>query len=93
MISNLERVLERFRQEFMAVYDQLFNLWEEEFDAYALHSEELRSHYRRLKRRFPLLRRNGKAYLVSPGSERMTLVVPADLPDFGVYRENPKDYN
>lgn len=46
----------------------------------------MRREFIRRKRRFPLLHRNGKTYLVSPGSERMRLVPVESLPKFGPYQ-------
>jgi hypothetical protein len=75
VLNNLSRVTVDYRQEFILTYDRLFGLWEEEFDAYALRSEEIRTHYGRIKRRFPLLHRNGKNYLVSPRSDRLERMI------------------
>ncbi len=75
VLNNLSRVTVDYRREFIRTYDRLFGLWEEEFDAYAFRSEEIRVHYGGCKRRFPLLHRNGKDYLVSPGSDRLERVV------------------
>jgi hypothetical protein len=85
-ISHLERVSMRYRQEFVAAYDRLFALFQEEFEAYALYSERMRRAFTEQRRRFPLLHRNGLAYLVSPGSERMRRIDAGSLPCFGPYR-------
>lgn len=86
VISHLERVSMRYRQEFVAAYDRLFALFQEEFEAYAWHSERMRRAFTEQRRRFPLLHRNGLAYLVSPGSERMRRIDAGSLPCFGPYR-------
>ncbi len=86
VLSNLKRVSPRYREEFLRTFDGIFALFQEEFDAYARHSERLRIHYREAGRRFPLLHRNGRYYLVSPGSGRMRRVDPAGLPRFGPYK-------
>lgn len=86
IISNLHRVTETYRAEFLRAFDFLLANFDKVFDSYAVHSENLRAHYRSRKRRFPLLHRNGRAYLVSPSSERMQRVNAASLPRFGYYR-------
>jgi hypothetical protein len=87
VISHLEGVTQRYRYEFVQTFDRLFALFQEEFDAYAYRSGEIRSFFLREKRRFPLLHRNGGAYLVSPGSERMRRVRLDSFPKFGPYLE------
>lgn len=86
VISNLSRVTRRYRREFVRTYDQLFASFQSEFENYAYHSEIMRREFIQRRRRFPLLHRNGKTYLVSPGSERMRLVSPEGLPKFGPYQ-------
>ena len=86
VVSDLNRVTARFREEFIRTYDHLFALFQEEFDAYAVHSERMREHYRQVGRRFPLLHRNGATYLISSRSERIRRVEPGRLPRFGPYR-------
>lgn len=85
VISNLGLVTDRYRREFIQGFEDLFSVWPEEFNSYVQLSEELRQHFRALKRRFPLLHRNGNYYLVSPGSERRERISPMRLPRFGLY--------
>jgi len=85
VISNLERVTPDYRQAFIRLYETLFDLWEEDFDSYAITSEEMRSHFTGLKRRIPILHRNGGFYLLSPASERLQRVSPGQLKRFGPY--------
>jgi len=87
VISNLNEVTARYREEFVRTFDRLFALFQDEFESYAAHSRQLREYYQASGRRFPLLHRDGGAYLVSPGSERKRRVNPAALPKFGFYRE------
>jgi hypothetical protein len=86
VVSNLAQVTDEYREQFICTYDRIFALFQSEFDAYAVHSEKLRELFAFKKRRFPILHRNGKTVLVSPGSERMRPVAPRDLPKFGFYR-------
>lgn len=86
VISNLQEVTETYRREFVGFYDRLFDLKMQEMESYWELSEEMREVFRGNRRRIPLLHRDGKSYLVSPGSERMARVDAADLPARGIYR-------
>jgi hypothetical protein len=86
VISNLNSVTDKYRAEFLRTFDNLLALFDDIFENYAYHSERMREHYYSQKKRFPLLHRNGRAYLVSPLSERMQRVDAASLPKFGFYR-------
>ncbi len=86
VISNLSRVTAKYREEFVRTYDRLFALFQEEFEHYAYHSELMRSEFRRRKKRFPLLHRNGGFYLVSAARERLYRVEANAFPRFGYYR-------
>ena len=85
VISNLSCVTQKYRDEFIHTYDKLFATFQEEFEGYAYHSEQLRDHFREQRRRFPLLHRNGQNYLVSAGSERLRRIDEGRLPRFGIY--------
>jgi hypothetical protein len=86
VISNLSRVTQTYREEFVHTYDKMFALFQDEFEHYARLSEDLRAHFARRRRRFPLLHRNRSVYLVSPGSERLQRVNAQSLPRFGYYK-------
>lgn len=86
VVSNLGRVTPAYRAGFVQAYDRLFSLWPEEMECYAAHSEEMREVFTALRRRIPLLHRNGMNYLLSPGSERLERVDAAAFRRFGVYR-------
>jgi hypothetical protein len=86
VLSHLDQVTAEYRDEFIALYDDLFNHWEEEYESYANLSEDMRQHFITLKRRIPILHRNGGMYLLSPSSERLTRVSPGRLRRFGPYR-------
>jgi hypothetical protein len=87
VVSNLSRVTEAYRHEFVKVYDMLFVYWPDELENYALLSEQMRSHYIAQNRRVTILHRNGNDYLLSPGSERMQRVEAGQLPSFGLYKK------
>jgi hypothetical protein len=86
VISNLSRVTPTYREEFIRTFDQLFALWQDEFDSYAVRSEEMRVHFTAHRRRIPILHRNGGYYLLSPASERLARVSPDQFQRFGPYR-------
>lgn len=87
VISNLGEVTPTYREGFVRTYDRLFALFQEEFEHYAYHSEIMRAEFSQRKRRFPLLHRNGRYYLVSTRSERLERVEVYELPRFGFYRK------
>jgi hypothetical protein len=86
VISNLGVVTKAYRTDFIRTYDELFALWQEEFESYAGLSEMAREYFSGQKRRIPILHRNGGDYLLSPGRERLERVPPGRLPKFGPYR-------
>jgi hypothetical protein len=92
VISNLWAVTEAYRREFIHVYETLFNLWEEDFDSYAITSEDMRAHFAAEKRCIPILHRNGGDYLLNPNTERLRRVETRQFKPFGPYRqEGPSD--
>jgi len=86
VISHLDQVTTAYRQEFIRVYDALFELSEEDFDSYAITSEDMRALFAAQKGRIPILHRNGGAYLLSPLTERLQRVSPQQFKRFGPYK-------
>ena len=86
VISRLDRVSAAYREEFVRTFDSLFDLWPDEMESYAAHSEQMRADFAQRGRRIPLLHRNGSAYLLSPLSERARKVDVQRLPRFGPYK-------
>lgn len=86
VISNLHRVSKSYRVRFVAIHDALFAQRQDIFDNYARHSERMRTSFMKERRRIPLLHRNGKEYLISPASERLTGAAARRFPRFGPYR-------
>jgi hypothetical protein len=86
VISNLGMVTPAFRQQFVDVFDDIFNLWPDEMDSYAALSEQMRAYFLATRRRIPILHRNGGYYLLSPGSERLTRASAGRFRRFGPYR-------
>jgi len=71
ILSHLGQVTAKYRQEFIKTFDLIFSYWMDDFDSYAALSEETREHYQVIRRRIPLLHRNGGNYLLSPGDETL----------------------
>jgi hypothetical protein len=90
VISNLGEVTDAYRQQFVETHDRLFAFSQEAFDSYHIHSEQMREHFASLRRRIPLLHRNGGFYLLSPASERLEKSPVKHLPQFGPYKENSR---
>ena len=86
VISNLGRVTDAYRQEFVATYDAMFEQYPQDFDSYAILSDQVRARFIEKRRRIPLLHRNGGYYLISPASGRRARVKVEDLSRFGVYK-------
>jgi hypothetical protein len=85
VISNLDKVSSVYRSEFIDTFDEIFNLWPEEMESYAIKSEEMRSIFRERHQRIPILHRNGFDYLLSPGSERIERTDPSKFRKFSPY--------
>ncbi len=86
VISNLGAVTRAFREEFVRIYDDILAHWPDEFESYAMCSEDMRLDFAVQKRRIPLLHRNGRDYLLSPLSERLERADPERFRRFGPYR-------
>ena len=85
VLSNLNQVTQTYRQQFVKTYDKVFSTWLEDLDSYAQLSEEMREHFITIRRRIPLLHRNGADYLVSPASGRLQRCDLVKLQKFGPY--------
>lgn len=85
VISHLAQTTPRYRAEFVAAYDLIFALFQDEFESYALRSAEMRQVFAARRRRIPLLHRGGGFHLISPGSERARRVTAQSLPRFAPY--------
>lgn len=85
VISNLDRVTTRFREEFVTFYDTLFELMPAEKKNFHHHSTIMRRAYGRRRQRIPLLHRDGNAYEIIPATGQMIPVDPKDFPKFEPY--------
>lgn len=71
VISNLDRVDDAYREQFVRAYERLFELMPGEQDSFRDHAERLRAEFVAAGRRIPLLHRDGADYLVEPVSGRL----------------------
>ncbi len=71
ILSHMYQVTPEYREEFIKTFDLIFSYWMEDFDSYAALSEEVREHYLSIRKRIPLLHRNGSDYLISPKNETL----------------------
>jgi len=85
IISNLHVVSPKYRSEFVAVYDEIFEKIPDERDNFRSFSENMRRVFGRRRRTIPLLHRNGWTYKVTPGTGRMRRIPVEKLPLFGPY--------
>ena len=88
VISHLDQVSDTYRMEFIQTFDEIFNLWPEEMESYAIKSEELQTAFIQRGNRIPILHRNGKNYLLSPKSENIRIVSVEKFRKFNPYRKN-----
>lgn len=87
VISHLDRVTDEYRRQFISTYDEIFNVWPDEYESYAAMSEEMRVYFSTQKRRIPLLHRNGGLYAVSPAQERLSRLDSSKLRRFAPYAD------
>lgn len=85
VISNLHVITRQFLDEFVETFDSLFEMTPDERDHFAEYSEYMRTEFQRLGRAIPLLHRNGNAYKISPGNERIRRAAIDKMPKFGPY--------
>ncbi len=85
VINHLEQVSEKFRENFVQVYDDFFSRWPHELDHYAARSEQMRADFITQNRSIPLLHREGGFYLLRPLNERLRPVDAQRLPKYGPY--------
>jgi len=86
LVSRLGLVTDEYREVFVRTYDHLFAIFQGEFESYATRSEETRERYALIRRRIPIIHRDGGFRLVSPVNERIYRVTADVLPSFDPYR-------
>lgn len=85
VISHLDLVSPVFRQEFICTYDELLYEVPDDYDSYYYLSEDMRRHFAKIRRRIPLLHRDGGTYLISPKSEKLAKASFSQMRKFGPY--------
>ncbi|MGD9092807.1 MAG: hypothetical protein PVF74_08150 [Anaerolineales bacterium] len=86
VISNLSKVQNEYRFEFIRAYDELFNRYPHELDNFKYQSSLMRHNFQIQRRTISLLHRNNRVYKISPKTGRMRRVSIDSLPKFGVYK-------
>lgn len=86
VVSHLDEVTQAYRQQFVAVFDELFARMPDELENYHYHGEVMRDTFNEQRRAIPLLHRNGYAYKISTHNERMRRVPIEKMPKFGPYK-------
>jgi len=85
LISNLPRVTQAYREEFVALYDELLQI-EAEKESYQVLSDQMRDVFKDNGRKIVLLHRADGFVKIDPNDERTVVVAPSGLPRFGPYR-------
>lgn len=86
VISHLDVVTAQYRQEFLQAFETIFERIPGEFENYQFHSQVMRDEFIEKRQAIPLLHRNGDAYKISPGSERLRKVAADQFPKRGPYK-------
>ncbi len=86
VISNLDQVTDAYRIQFVRTFDRIFALFQDEFDSYALRSEELRDAFAKKQFGFVIVLRDGGLGIVDPLEEGITPLEAEQAPAFGAYR-------
>jgi hypothetical protein len=86
VISNLDRVTEAYRQEFVNAFESLLRAFPGEREVFRQHSIRMRRSFGRKKRAITLLHRNGGIYKVTPRNGRLRRVNPDHLSRYGPYQ-------
>ncbi len=84
--NNLQVVTPTYVRQFVTTYERIFVHYPQEHENFAAHSAHTRQICFQKRRRIPLIHRNGRVYQISPRSERLRCVHPADLPRYGPYK-------
>ncbi len=85
VINNLAVVTTDYRQQFVEMYDALFDREPDEWQNFGHQSRLMRQVFAERKRTLPLLHRDGGIYQIMPNDERLQPISPGDLPKFGPY--------
>jgi len=86
VINNLRVVTAEYKAQFFSTYETIFQRYPQEKENFLYHSTETRRFYTAMRRRIPLLARDGNTFLISPKTEKLNLTNIRDLPKFGVYK-------
>lgn len=85
VISNLDVVTVKYRNQFMQSYFEIFQLESKELENFAHYSQKMREVFNAKQRMVPLLDRDGLFYLINPKDETLNLCNSADYGKHGPY--------
>ena len=77
---------DQYRKQFAHTYDQIFVIFQDEFESYALRSEEMYDKFTSKQMDISILHRDGGYIMVTPSNESVLPVEVEQLPLFRVYR-------
>ena len=86
VISNLSRVTDTYRQQFIAAFEALFQSVPGEQETFRQYSIYMRRSFGQRKRSITLLHRNGGTYMVTPSNGSLRSLAPESLPQYGPYK-------
>lgn len=86
VISHLDQVSDAYREEFIRTFDEILALFQDEFESYALQSEELRDARANEQRDIFIILRGGGLVRIDPLEGGITPLEVEQAPKFGVYR-------
>jgi hypothetical protein len=85
-ISNLAKVTDHYRKQFVHTFDQIFALFQDEFENYALRSEEMHEEFPSKQENIPILHRDEGYLHIIPSNERILPLEAEQPPRFGAYQ-------
>jgi len=86
VISNLDKVREEYRQEYIAAYEVILERFPAEWDVFRYQSEEMRHIFAQFRRSITLLHRDGKNYKIASTTGKLRRLSQDQFPKFSVYK-------
>ena len=86
IINNLGQVTDAYQDQFVRTFDKIFALFQDEFESYAIRSEEMRDTFAKKERGFVIVLRGGGLGRIDPVREGITPLEAEQVPVFGAYR-------
>ena len=86
VINNLHRVTDQYREQFIAVYNDIFLAYPSEKDSFRYQTKIHRQIFTKRRTRIPLFHVDGKDYLVTPQNGQLNVASFSKLPLHGAYK-------